>query len=105
MHSDAATQHGNARLANAQCCNASNWREPIRCAHNPNMLALPRFIERALPRSPPTPPPHAQTGTPADPRKLLQCLQPCDVMLVEGSTRISTAIKYLTQSTWSHATL
>ena len=32
-------------------------------------------------------------------------LQPCDVLLVEGNTRISTAIKYLTQSTWSHAAL
>ncbi len=30
-------------------------------------------------------------------------LQPCDVLLVEGNTRISAAIKYLTQSTWSHA--
>lgn len=26
-----------------------------------------------------------------------------DVLLVEGNTRIATAIKYLTQSTWSHA--
>ena len=32
-------------------------------------------------------------------------LRPGDVLLVEGNTRISTAIKYLTQSTWSHATL
>lgn len=32
-------------------------------------------------------------------------LRPCDVLLVEGNTRISTAIKYLTQSTWSHAAL
>ena len=31
------------------------------------------------------------------------CLQPADILLVEGDTRISTAIKYLTQSTWSHA--
>ncbi len=30
-------------------------------------------------------------------------LQPGDVLLVEGNTRISTAIKYLTQSSWSHA--
>lgn len=30
-------------------------------------------------------------------------LQPCDVLLVEGNTRISTAIKYLTRSSWSHA--
>ena len=28
-----------------------------------------------------------------------------DVILVEGSNRVSTAIKYLTQSTWSHAAL
>lgn len=28
-----------------------------------------------------------------------------DVLLVDGSSRISTAIKYLTQSTWSHAAL
>ena len=32
-------------------------------------------------------------------------LQPGDVLLVEGNTRISSAIKYLTQSTWSHAAL
>ena len=31
------------------------------------------------------------------------CLQPGDILLVEGDTRISTAIKYLTQSTWSHS--
>jgi hypothetical protein len=28
-----------------------------------------------------------------------------DVLLVEGSSRVSTAIKFLTQSTWSHAAL
>lgn len=32
-------------------------------------------------------------------------LQPGDVLLVEGHSRFSTAIKYLTQSTWSHAAL
>jgi len=36
---------------------------------------------------------------------LAAALQPGDVLLVEGNTRISTAIKYLTQSTWSHAAL
>jgi hypothetical protein len=36
---------------------------------------------------------------------LRQSLRPGDVLLVEGNTRISTAIKYLTQSTWSHAAL
>lgn len=37
--------------------------------------------------------------------RVAAALQPCDVLLVEGNTRISTAIKYLTQSTWSHAAL
>ena len=32
-------------------------------------------------------------------------LQPGDVLLVEGNTRVSVAIKYLTQSTWSHSAL
>src|SRR5574340_1603264 len=39
------------------------------------------------------------------PALLRGTLRPCDVLLVEGNTRISTAIKYLTQSTWSHAAL
>ena len=34
-----------------------------------------------------------------------QVLKPADVLLVEGKTRVSTPIKYLTQSTWSHAAL
>lgn len=36
---------------------------------------------------------------------LRHALQSADVLLVEGNTRVSTAIKYLTQSTWSHAAL
>ena len=32
-------------------------------------------------------------------------LRPADVLLVAGSSKLSTAIKYLTQSTWSHAAL
>lgn len=32
-------------------------------------------------------------------------IRPGDVLLVEGDRHISTAIKYLTQSTWSHAAL
>lgn len=35
-------------------------------------------------------------------QKLFATLEPCDLILVEGNSRISTAIKYLTQSTWSH---
>ncbi|WP_372639239.1 hypothetical protein [Fodinibius sp.] len=29
-------------------------------------------------------------------------LQPGDVLLIDGTSRISMAIKYITQSTWSH---
>lgn len=36
-------------------------------------------------------------------KTLAHTLRPGDVLLVEGNSRISTAIKYLTQSTWSHA--
>ena len=39
------------------------------------------------------------------PDTLVATLQKGDVLLVEGNSRISTAIKYLTQSTWSHASL
>jgi len=38
-------------------------------------------------------------------QQLRQVLQPGDLLLVEGKSRISTAIKYLTQSTWSHVAL
>ncbi len=69
------------------------------------MLGLPRFLGKALARFLSAPRPSAQTGTPSDQRLLLTSLRPGDVLLVEGSSRISTAIKYLTQSTWSHSTL
>jgi hypothetical protein len=36
---------------------------------------------------------------------LEQALQPGDVLLIDGSSRISMAIKYITQSTWSHAAI
>ena len=44
-------------------------------------------------------------GIPNDLDALRQCLQRADVVLVEGNTKFSTAIKYLSQSTWSHAML
>jgi hypothetical protein len=37
------------------------------------------------------------------PEQLASCLRRGDVLLVEGTSRFSEAIKYLTQSTWSHA--
>ena len=43
--------------------------------------------------------------TPSDPDALRATLEPGDVLLVEGNTHIAGVIKYLTQSTWSHAAL
>ena len=43
--------------------------------------------------------------TPSDPEHLRGIIQEGDVLLVEGNSRISGIIKYLTQSTWSHAAL
>jgi hypothetical protein len=40
-----------------------------------------------------------------DPAVVRSTLQPCDIILVEGNTRLSAIIKFLTQSTWSHAVL
>jgi hypothetical protein len=45
------------------------------------------------------------TSVAVDLQRLRVCLKPGDVLLVEGHSRVSTAIKYLTQSTWSHAAL
>lgn len=60
-------------------------------------LRLARFLARPV---------HVHgTGPATQPDHLLACLKPCDVLLVEGNSRVSTAIKYLTQSTWSHAML
>lgn len=46
-----------------------------------------------------------EASAPVDPNRLRACLQPADVLLVEGHSRFSVGIKYLTQSTWSHAAL
>lgn len=43
--------------------------------------------------------------TPSDPETLHRTLQPGDILLIEGNQKVSAAIKYLTQSTWSHAAL
>lgn len=46
-----------------------------------------------------------QPYTPVEFDKLARTMRIGDVLLIEGRARISTAIKYLTQSTWSHAAL
>jgi len=45
------------------------------------------------------------TAAPAGPITLMACIQPGDGLLVAGQSRVTVAIKYLTQSTWSHAAL
>jgi hypothetical protein len=51
------------------------------------------------------PSPGYEPFTASDPSALRCCLQPGDVLLVEGNSRVSSVIKYLTQSTWSHSAL
>jgi len=62
---------------------------------------LGRFLARRLHSVNPGYEPY----TPSDPETLSRTLQPGDILLVEGNQKISAAIKYLTQSTWSHAAL
>ncbi len=45
---------------------------------------------------------HVATSNPSE---LASTIRRGDILLIEGNSRISSAIKYLTQSTWSHATL
>lgn len=40
-----------------------------------------------------------------DPVKLKATISPGDVLLVDGDQRVSQAVKYLTQSSWSHSAL
>jgi hypothetical protein len=42
---------------------------------------------------------------PADPSALRRALRPADVLLVSGAGKLASTIKYLTQSTWSHAAI
>ena len=44
-------------------------------------------------------------ATPPNPDALRRTLRAGDVLLLEGNSRIGSAIKYLTQSTWSHAAM
>ncbi len=46
-----------------------------------------------------------QPFTPSDPVTLRRVLQPGDILLIEGNEKIAGVIKYLTQSTWSHAAM
>ena len=60
-----------------------------------------RWIARQLETETPSEAPYI----PTDRHALRRTLRTGDVLLVAGSSTLSTAIKYLTQSTWSHAAL
>jgi hypothetical protein len=64
-----------------------------------NMLgrAIARFLEQPLRGYEP--------ATTPDFDVLRAVLKPADVLLVEGNIRVSSVIKYLTQSTWSHSAI
>lgn len=61
------------------------------CSRLAQFLSRPRDIDIQI-----------TTNSPED---LAATLKKGDVLLVEGTSRISAAIKYLTQSTWSHSAL
>lgn len=63
------------------------------------------FVGRLLARYLSAPSRAAYTNVPTDEAELTRALRTGDVLLVDGRQRVSTAIKYLTQSTWSHAAL
>lgn len=63
----------------------------------PISRGIVRYLQRTSPRYEPF--------SITDPADLRACLQPGDVLLVEGNNRISAIIKYLTQSTWSHSAI
>ena len=65
------------------------------------LRAMGSFLSRYLNRQTLGAYPHPA----ADLALMSQILKPADVVLVEGKRRISTAIKYLTQSSWSHAAI
>lgn len=60
-------------------------------------LAIARYLTAEVERHP--------LAAPEPLERLREVLKPGDVLLVEGRSRISQPIKYLTQSTWSHAAL
>lgn len=65
------------------------------------MNMVGRFIARILEK----PLKGYQPATTTDAVVLARALKPGDVLLVEGNNRVSSVIKYLTQSTWSHSAI
>lgn len=72
---------------------------------HPGMASLLRWIGERLGRFLSRPLHLDSPSAPTDPAALASTLRPGDVLLVEGHSTFSVAIRYLTQSTWSHAAL
>jgi hypothetical protein len=83
--------------AGAKCCSMPEARD----MSDSLLDRLGRFLAGRLHSANPGYEPY----TPSDPETLSRTLQPGDILLVEGNQKVSAAIKYLTQSTWSHAAL
>jgi Permuted papain-like amidase enzyme, YaeF/YiiX, C92 family len=72
------------------------------------MTRFDRFLDRIGEKirnrvsSPPDP---ATARVQTDIARLRRVLQPGDVILVDGNDKVSAAIRYLTQSSWSHAAM
>lgn len=68
-------------------------------------MNLLEFISRGLAHYLQQPSKRGVSVATSTPDQLTAALRKGDVLLVEGTSRFSTAVKYLTQSTWSHAAL
>ncbi len=69
------------------------------------MRVLPEWIGQRLARYLSRPRDTGFHPATSPPGLVAAALRPGDVLLVEGTSRLSSAIRYLTQSTWSHAAL
>ena len=69
------------------------------------MDRLLAWLGRRLARYLTRPRPQGMQAATSPHEKLAGSLEPGDVLLIEGNRRVSIAIKYLTQSTWSHSAL
>jgi len=84
------------------------YDEPTHAVPNSGVHTVPQVLDiigRVIARYLERPVQGYDPFTPSDPVALRKSLEPADVLLVEGNSHISRVIKYLTQSTWSHAAL
>ena len=71
-----------------------------------HLLSWPsRTLSSLLVRYLTSPSRNYQVYSASSPDELKTVLRKGDILLVEGNLRFSSAVKYLTQSTWSHAAM